>query len=304
MKVLRFLGVLVLVVVALVFFYTWYRVYTSLHLHIQPDKEFVKRYSYLKYEERSFTTSDGVKIASWYFPVTNPKAFVVVVHGYQLPNGTKTLMLGYAKLLRDAGYSSLLIDLRSNGESPGNKISLGIEEWKDVVAAYDYLYALPEAKGKKIGYLGVSMGASTSIIAKGESGKGDFIIAYVPYASYNDLLDFKLKLESLPYFLFFPPLQMASLMELGFNYEHYDPIKEIKNIHVPITLASAKYDVTVPPDGGKLLFEAANPPKDYWESESDHFYFVEHTEQFKGRVLEFLEKYTSENPKSQAPNFK
>ncbi len=283
-------GILLILTCIGIFLYTWHRLYESLHFHVNPDEKHLKKYASLPRETLALVSSDGVKISGWYVKAAKPKAFVILVHGYETETGGKTDMLGYAKFLREAGYSSLLIDLRSFGKSEGNQIYLGVREWRDVVTAYDFLKNQPETKGKKIGLLGVSMGAATSLIAAGESGKGDFVIASVPYASYRDLFLFRTKKEGLSPILFTPPLQLAAFFVLGFNYPQFDPHKEIVKLHVPVLIFQATQDKSVPSNDAKILYEAAHEPKVFWVSRGGHDIFAEKPKLFEAQVLAFLQQ--------------
>jgi esterase/lipase len=200
-------------------------------------------------------------------------------------------MFAHTEYLKSAGYSTLIIDLRSFGESDGKKISLGVNEWRDVEAAYDYLKSLPENINKKIGFLGISMGATVSIVTKGVTGKGDFIIASTPYSSFKSLFDFRLSKMRLPSFLFLPILRIVALFELGFNYGKYTAINMINKMNVPIFIISAKQDKIVNLNDAKIIYDKAANPKEYWQSNSPHEVFRYNPQEFKKRVLGFLLKY-------------
>lgn len=281
--ILAFLGI---------FFYTWYRLHTAFHVHVGVNEDHILKYKAKDHKTHYFTTSDGVKIASWYFPIKKPKAVVILIHGYVKDFGGKPLMLGHIEYLGKAGYSTLVIDLRSVGESEGSKVSMGIHEWKDVAAAYDYAKSLPENKTIPVGFLSISMGAATTIIAAALSQKGDFVIASVPYASFTRMFDFQVKKEKLYAPIFLPPLLLAAHFELGWNYEQYAPINLISRIHAPILLFSAKHDDFVHGNDATSLYEKANQPKEYWQANTRHDIFTEDTNQAIEKVLSFLKKYT------------
>lgn len=280
-----------------IFFYLFYRLYTAFYIHVSEDEASIKKYSksldLTAKNEVSFITSDGVKLAGWYLPVEKPKAFVILVHGYRVAKGGKALGLAYAKFLKEAGYSTFLFDFRSVGDSAGNHISLGAAEWRDVVAAYDYVKQLPETKGKKIGYLGVSMGAATTITAVGESGKGDFVIASVPFAGFYSQLLFRIEQEHLPAFVFAPALRLALPFLFGFDYSSYDPIKLVGKIHVPLIIFQAKRDDYVNPAAELAVYKAANEPKELWQADAGHDIFKTKPEEFEKAVLDFLGKYVT-----------
>lgn len=273
-----------------VFIYTWYEFHSALRLHAFLKKPILNKG--LKLIKKILTTPDGIKISSWYIPVKNPKAVLILVHGYGEINADKTRMLAHADYLKKAGYSTLLIDLRSFGESEGSKMTLGVKEWRDIEAAYDYLKSLPENKNKKIGFFGTSMGGVASIITKGITGKGDFIIALTPYGSFKSLFSFQLKQKGYYTPLFLPFLRLAGLLEFGLNYEKYAPINLIKRINVPIFIAGARYDQMVPLNDAKILFDNANNPKEFWQSPTDHYeIFRDNPAAFQEKILNFLSKH-------------
>lgn len=283
--------VLLSLTVFAIFIYTW----REFRINIKPQKTIKKPVLNIKLKvvKKILKTSDNVKISSWYIPAENPKAVVILVHGYKEINAGKSRMLVHAQYLKKAGYSTFLIDLRSFGESEGDKMSFGINESKDVIAAYDYLKSLPENKNKKIGFFGRSMGAATSIIASAISGKGDFIIALTPYASLKRLFNFRLIKKGYFTPIFFPFLQIAAFIELGLNFEKYAPINLIGKINVPIFIVGAKYDESIPKKDAKRLFNKANNPKEFWEAPTNHDeIFRQNPKRFKKKILAFLSKYT------------
>ena len=262
--------------------------YSKLKLHIYlKNPKLSKDLQFIKIDLK---TSDGVKISSWYMPVKNPKAVLILVDGYKETNEEKIRMFGHAEYLRKAGYSCILIDLRSFGESEGNKITFGVNEWKEAEAAYDYVKGLPENKNKKIGFLGISMGGVISIITKGMTGKGDFIIALTPYANFKSLFGFRIRKKKLPSF-FLPILRIVALFELGFSYEHYTAINMIKKVDVPIFIGSAKFDQIVNSFDAKLLYDVARNPKEYWQANTSHRIFIDSPKELQKKVLGFLSKY-------------
>ena len=64
--------------------------------------------------------------------------------------------------LHDAGYSVLLFDLRSSGESEGDAVTFGFRERGDVQGAVRYLKERWDADGENVGALGLSHGRSGS----------------------------------------------------------------------------------------------------------------------------------------------
>lgn len=272
--------------------YAWYQIRREIHHRFANNWQSFPKPPFF-YQTLSFLTSDGLRIYSWYLPVKDSKAVVILVHGFD-PDGGKAGMLETSRVLHDANYSTLLIELRGVGQSDGDGETLGVEEWKDLEAAYDYMASLPENKGKKIGFLGESMGASTSIIEVGLTGKGDFVIAADPYASYKQLFDFRIKMRRFPV-VFRPITRVAAAFELGYDYDRFSPDRLILNIHVPIFIAWSSKDEIIGPNQGSYLITLANEPKMGWEVNSGHDIISKNGDAFNQKVFSFLEKYASQD---------
>ena len=279
------LGALAFVVLSL-FLYSWYRLRVMVVNHIPPDPALPSDYQ-LENEEHEFTSSDGLKLSGWYIPTPDAKAVVILLHGYGSPRGGKPHMLAHAKYLNEAGYSTFLYDGRGFGESEGNKITLGVDEWKDAEAAYDFVKSLPQNKNRKVGFLGVSLGGVISIITAGKTGKGDFVIAATPYASLDREFRFQIRREGFPSFTL-PLLRLAAQIELGKNYDKHSAEAMVKRIRAPLLIISAKEDSEVNPEDPKYLFELANSQKELWEAETGHDVFSNNPGEFRKRVLDFL----------------
>ncbi len=260
MKFLLAIPILLLLVLLIIFLYIRHRFRSSLLLHVSPNTELVKKYP-LPVQNVSFTTSDGIPIAAWYLPVEKPKAVVILLHGYVTEKGGKALMLPHAQYFFEAGYSTLIPDLRSVGDTPGTMVTLGVKEWKDAEAAHDYARSLPENNNVSIGYLGISMGGNVAIITAGQTGKGDFVIASVPYASYRSAFSFQIKKDGLYKPIFLPILEYIAGLEFGRDYRKYTSETMIQNIHKPLLIITAEKDRDVDKNDGLLLFQKANEPK-------------------------------------------
>lgn len=272
----------------IIFIYTWSLFRKRIYIHTTSNQSLIKKYP-LPHQEVELKTSDYVKINAWYMPVKNAKAVIILIHGFTDKNGGKALMLPHADYLVKNGYSVFLPDLRSNGESDGNKAYLGTREWKDIEASYNYLKSLKENKNLKIGYFGISMGAVTAIITSGQTGKGDFVITSVPFSSYDDQFKFEISKMGLWKPLFFPMLQLVATIELG-NYSQYDPAKMIVKIHKPVLIIVGKNDRDIDYHQGEYLYSIANNPKYYWLVNTQHDVHLEQPQQFQDKVLDFLAK--------------
>ncbi|MEW6223935.1 MAG: alpha/beta hydrolase [Chloroflexota bacterium] len=93
---------------------------------------------------------------------------VILVHGWKGCRRDDNVLLP-AGMLHRHGFGVLLIDQRDHGDSDDEdgRFAGGSEEYLDVLGAWDWLVA-QGVPAERIGLLGMSFGASTSVIAGGE----------------------------------------------------------------------------------------------------------------------------------------
>jgi len=109
---------------------------------------------------------------TWTAPAEAPAAAVLLLHMYAR---SRSDWQAFMARLTSAGYASLAIDLRGDGETGGE------ENWElareDVRAAYQWLAARPEVDSARIAVLGASIGANLSLwLGAQESGLGAVLL--------------------------------------------------------------------------------------------------------------------------------
>lgn len=157
-RTLPWLAILVLVN------YAVWGTYVGTHPHLRALPRLSPSDFGMRFEEASFTTRDGFRVAAWFIPGTN-RAALLLVHGM---GGGKVSMLEHARVLSAAGYSLLLPDLRAHGQSDGDTID-GLHEANGLLAAVDYLRTRQEVDPERIGAVGISLGALTVLQAARQS---------------------------------------------------------------------------------------------------------------------------------------
>ncbi len=166
----------------------------------------------LSYQDITLTTADGLKISGWYIAGTRPDA-IVLVHGI---HANRTYLLPQARLLSEAGYHVLLIDLRGHGNSEGNLMTYGYSEALDVAATIDYALVLPEVE--QIAVVGHSLGAAAAVRAAATDDRVKAIVIQSSYSSLSQAID-----DSFEVFSIFPKWPFAplivSLAELRTGFE-------------------------------------------------------------------------------------
>ncbi len=111
--------------------------------------------------------SGGKTVRGWFLsqadadnPVPGP--VIIIAHGW---GSNRSHVLRYALPLYEEGYSILMYDARSHGESEYYKTPTGLQFRDDLLAALDWLGTRLEADPARIGVLGHSLGAFGAVLA-------------------------------------------------------------------------------------------------------------------------------------------
>jgi dienelactone hydrolase len=173
---------IVIIALALIYLAVSYFIAGSIiHLNRQPVPKNPRDYG-MEYEDIHLKPSDGVDIKGWLIPGTLNK-IVVMTHVGGLTKYGSTVpykhpmklynkeiqFLKTAEHLHKAGYWVLMFDFRNHGESgpdPDHGIAgVGLKEYRDVVAAMDYINSSDKLKDFNVGFASFCMGANSTIIA-------------------------------------------------------------------------------------------------------------------------------------------
>ena len=141
----------------------------------------------IPFERVTIEACDGTRLVARYYHVADSAPLHIQCHGYR---GSATYdFCGGNKLARDLGHNTLVIDQRAHGESGGHTISFGIKERLDCI---DWAKYAVDRFGKDVQIIlsGVSMGASTVLMAAGEDLPPNVvgIIADSPYSSPKEII--------------------------------------------------------------------------------------------------------------------
>jgi pimeloyl-ACP methyl ester carboxylesterase len=134
----------------------------------------------LAFEDVAFQAPDGVTLKGWWVPAENARGTVVLVHGL---NRSRIEMVRKVPFLHEAGWNTLLFDLRHHGESGGEVSSFGHFEAGDVESAATF------ARGRSSGPVvlwGVSLGGAAVTLA---AAADPSVAAVVCDSSYRSLRD-------------------------------------------------------------------------------------------------------------------
>lgn len=136
---------------------------------------------------------------AWLVPAERDSdRWVIQVHGRAVRRGET---LRAVAPFRDAGYHSLLVSYRNDGEaprSPDHRYALGDREWIDVDAAMAFAIA---RGAREIVLMGWSMGGATVLQALTRSPRGARVTGVVlesPVVEWVATLDFQARMRRLP----------------------------------------------------------------------------------------------------------
>jgi pimeloyl-ACP methyl ester carboxylesterase len=188
---------------------------------------------------------------------------VFVLHGIR---DHKESMMGWGERLAAAGYRAVLMDGRGHGRSSGDFLTYGVVESRDLSQVLDALAAQGMTTGK-IGAMGVSYGAATSIEWAGVEPRVAAVIAVAPFASLRDVVPPYVRRflpgigALLPDFLVARTIARAGLTG-SFDPDDANPLAAIARTHAPVLLVHGEADTNIPAAQSVALHEQARGHSD------------------------------------------
>ena len=222
----------------------------------------------LEPERVTLRTADGLELAAFAVHVPAPKAVVVFASGTHNPS--VTAFFGHAAMLADAGFASLLIELRARGESDGERIGLAYDEVLDLQSGVAHLQARPDLAGVPIVAYGLSLGGATAINAAGVTPAIAGVVSLSAFSSWADVFVDNMGL----------PEPLASLQRAfvdlylgityGFERRDLTPRRQIENLGGrPALLVHSRGDGQVPFASFERLGARAPTQVETWGREGD-----------------------------------
>lgn len=213
---------------------------------------------------------DGITLSGWYIAAEanghdSNGCTLVFAHGYGQNRLEPHLpALALAARLLAAGYDVLMFDFRNAGESTPALTTIGLREQQDLRGAIDYVEQ--RRPGQKIGLIGFSMGAATSLLVGCTDERVQAVVADSPFYSLREYLQ-----ENLPHWTGLPRvpfnwliLTLSPIM-LRANPSEVRPYMAVKRANKPILFIHGTGDETVPCSNSKQLRKlAAHPDSALW----------------------------------------
>lgn len=256
----------------------------------------------LTYETVSFPSRDkDISISGWYitdprFDVPDSKRAIVLVHGR---SSNKKAMVRYAPFFVSRGYSVLIIDLRGHGESSPAFTTFGDHDRNDVMGAVDWLLENGFGADDTIGFMGLSMGATTAYLGAMDlndekEGTVDFIIfdSGIPDVPASIVFNSKKAVgPAVPILL--PGALVMARIRSGADFEDGNPMAHTEDLDIPVLFIIHTEDDMIPYEEQLMLYEAYNGSKAkiVFEGLGHHRGHVEMQTYYEYALDEFLTRF-------------
>lgn len=229
-----------------------------------PYRESIKKWAEearnTPHECFEITSFDGLKLRGKFYEYSPGATIEIMFHGYR-GNAERDLSGGMQRCFM-LGRSALIIDQRACGESEGNVISFGINEYRDCLKWIDFVIN-KFGKDVKIILCGISMGASTVLMAAGQPLPENVIgvLADCGYNSAKDIIKKVIKQLKLPSSVCYPFVKLGAKLFGNFDLEELSPEDALKNCKIPVIFFHGEDDDFVPCEMSKANFNACSSKK-------------------------------------------
>jgi len=200
------------------------------------------RLSGLPLEDVWFDAQDGTRLFGWYVRASGSPAVLLWCHGNA---GNIIHRLENLVLLYRTGLSVFLFDYRGYGRSGGAPSEDGL--YQDALAAHDCLVTTKRVPPTRIVLFGRSLGAAVAgALASRRPAAGLILESAFP------------SVEALA------RLHYWGLPAHWFVQAKFNLADRLREIHRPVLVIHGDRDSIVPLQMGRMVFEAAHPPKDLY----------------------------------------
>lgn len=267
----------------------------------------------MKFEEITFTTTDGVTIKGWFIPANSDKliisnhfspgnryGFAGHMEGLGFAGGFEVNFLPRYKALHEAGYNILAYDLRLHGESDAGEKGIsgvGVLEWQEVLASLDYVKKRPDTSNMDVSLMSMCMGANATFNALEKSPESfndiNSLIAIAPLKG-ETYLERVFGQMQVPVKEGVEAYQSIYNELTGLSTDDHNIIPKAKNVNIPTFYVQVRNDMNSRWEDVQQMFELT-PVEDkkvyYIEDTPWRFhgytYFSDHPEQ----MVEWFDKH-------------
>jgi fermentation-respiration switch protein FrsA (DUF1100 family) len=197
----------------------------------------------LEYRDLFLITNDDVRLHGWFVPSAGSRVTLLIFHGNA---GNVSHRLEWIRLLHGLSCHVLIIDYRGYGKSEGSPFERGL--YLDARAAYRWWVQQQSGPGQKLVVMGESLGGCVAVDLAAEVNPAGLILQST-FTSARDMA--------------------RTLFPLGLLHPltgiRFDSVSKIGGVRCPKLVIHGTRDEIVPFGLGRKLYEAAPPPKIFYE---------------------------------------
>ncbi|MCX6032203.1 MAG: alpha/beta hydrolase [Chloroflexi bacterium] len=215
---------------------------------------FMSSYEAVKFPSRQA----GIEVAGWWIPADPAAPAVILVDGL---GGCKNsiAVLTPAGMLWRNGFNVLLIDLRDTGDSTfqDGRSTIGNEEYRDVLGAWDWLVKEKGFASGKIGLFANSLGGANANYAFSEEPRVAALFLQSTFGNLQQVLAAELTRAGYPTFLA-PGALVSGSIVTGVNLFGHNPLDAIrKDAGRPVYIVHTRADTRIAINQSEQLAAAA-----------------------------------------------
>ena len=191
------------------------------------------------------TSFDGLKLQGRFFEFAPGAPVEIMFHGYR--GSAERDMSGGVHRCFKVRRSALVVEQRCSRSSEGNTITMGINEYRDCLKWVDFTIDYL-GKDIKIILTGISMGASTVMLAAGEKLPHNVIgiLADCGYTSAKAIMFDVMRKLKLPPKLCYPFVKLGAKLFGHFDLDENAPVEAMKRCTLPVIFFHGEDDDFVP----------------------------------------------------------
>jgi len=185
-----FFAVLVLILAAFLAFYLAVCVVLYRRLFVPAQPGYLDDYAYTPWEfqadceDLELVTPDGVQFGVWFLRQPGSEQTIVISAGHKQHRQD---LLGAAVALWRKGFNVLVYAARGTAGADRATVTMGVREVNELQTTI--AYAQKRIKGARIGLLGYSMGAATSMLAAAGEPAVEAMVLDSPFSDIRTLLE-------------------------------------------------------------------------------------------------------------------
>ncbi|MBW7867902.1 MAG: alpha/beta hydrolase [Brumimicrobium sp.] len=198
-----------------------------------------------------FDSESGNQLNGWWLIPKDVEPKITLIHFHGNAGSLPMQHFATTKML-EYGFQTFAIDYSGFGFSTGKAKRKSVI--KDGNSAIDYVLKDPRVKGTKVVIYGQSLGGNLAgSLSSLRSDDIDAVVIEGGFSSHKDIA-----------------ANVAGFIGRWFVKEQYSSKSSVSNFHKPILIIHSNEDDVIPISQGKLVFEQANSPKEFYEIDGCH----------------------------------